>query len=81
MTLVELTENIIKDIIDDDAKVTVKEIDNDSDIILIQILTDDKTYPYIIGKGGKTINSIRAIVQASSSLKDNKYVKIVVDKE
>ena len=33
----------------------------------------------VIGKNGKTINSIRTIVQASSSLEDNKKVKINVD--
>ena len=33
----------------------------------------------VIGKNGKIINSIRTIVQASSSLEDNKKVKINVD--
>ena len=35
--------------------------------------------PKLIGKGGKVINSIRTVVQASSYLKDNKLVKINVD--
>ena len=34
----------------------------------------------VIGKGGKTANAIRTLVQASSSLHDQKYVKINFDK-
>mgnify|MGYP000769992916 FL=1 len=33
----------------------------------------------VIGHGGKTINSIRTIVQAASFNQDNKLVKINVD--
>ena len=34
----------------------------------------------VIGKSGKTANAIRTLVQASSALKENKYVKIDIDK-
>ena len=34
----------------------------------------------VIGKGGRCANAIRTLVQASSALKDNKYVKIDIDK-
>ena len=34
----------------------------------------------VIGKAGKTANAIRTLVQASSTLKENKYVKIDIDK-
>ena len=34
----------------------------------------------VIGKGGRIANAIRTLVQASSALKDNKYVKIDIDK-
>ena len=34
----------------------------------------------VIGKSGRTANAIRTLVQASSALKDNKYVKIDIDK-
>ena len=35
--------------------------------------------PRVIGHGGKTINSIRTIVQAASFNEGNKLVKINVD--
>ena len=34
----------------------------------------------VIGRDGRCANAIRTLVQASSSLKDNKYIKIDIDK-
>ena len=64
--LVNLTELIIKGLVNDSESVSVKEFESDE---------DNK----VIGYSGKTINSIRTIVQAASFNKDNKLVKINVD--
>ena len=34
----------------------------------------------VIGREGRCANSIRTLVQASSALKENKYIKIDIDK-
>ena len=81
MNLVELTEKIIKNIVLDADAVSVKEFpsDNDKDII-IEVLVSENDLGRVIGKNGRTANAIRTLVQASSSLKDGKYVKINIDK-
>ena len=81
MNLVELTEKIIKNIVLDEDAISIKEFpsENDNEII-IEVLVPDSDIGRVIGKNGKTINAIRTLVQASSSLKDGKYVKINVDK-
>ena len=48
--------------------------------IVIQVLVNESDLGRVIGKNGVTANSIRTLVQASSSLKENKYVKIEIDK-
>ena len=48
--------------------------------IIIEVLVSDSDIGRVIGKNGKTANAIRTLVQASSSLKDGKYVKINIDK-
>ena len=80
MTLVELTERIIKNIVKDEEAVSVKEFpsDNDNEII-IEVLVSSSDIGRVIGKNGKVANAIRTLVQASSFLKDNKYVKINID--
>ena len=80
MNLVTLTETIIKKIVSDPESVSVKEFETEEEnAIQIEVLISSDDMGRVIGKDGKTINSIRTIVQASSSLEDNKRVRINVD--
>ena len=67
MTLVELTERIVKNIVNDEDAVSVKEFpsDNDNEII-IEVLVSSSDIGRVIGKNGKVANAIRTLVQASS---------------
>ena len=81
MTLVELTEKIIKNIVLDEDAVSVKEFPSENDKeIIIEVLVSESDIGRVIGKNGENANAIRTLVQASSALKDNKYVKINIDK-
>ena len=80
MNLVTLTETIIKKIVSNPESVSVKEFETEEEnTIQIEVLISRDDMGKVIGKNGKIINSIRTIVQASSSLEDNKKVKINVD--
>ena len=80
MNLVTLTETIVKKIVSDPESVSVKEFASEEEnTIQIEVLISTDDMGKVIGKDGKIINSIRTIVQASSSLEDNKKVKINVD--
>ncbi len=80
MNLVTLTETMIKKIVSDPESVSVKEFETEEEnTIQIEVLIASDDMGKVIGKNGKIINSIRTIVQASSSLEDNKKVKINVD--
>lgn len=75
MSLVELTEMIVKSLVKDPDSVSVKEFDNEEEIV-IEVISSEEDIGNLIGKEGKIANSIRTVVQASSYLKDNKRVKI-----
>lgn len=80
MDLVNLTETIIKKIVSDPESVSVKEFETEEEnTIQIEVLISSDDMGRVIGKDGKIINSIRTVVQASSSLEDNKKVRINVD--
>ena len=81
MDLVVLTETIIKKLVADPESVSVKEFETDEEnTIQIEVLISEDDKGRVIGKNGKIINSIRTIVQASSSLsEENKRVRINVD--
>lgn len=81
MDLVSLTEKIVKSIVLDGDAVSVKEFPTDEEnVILIQVMVAESDMGRVIGKSGRCANAIRTLVQASSALHDNKYVKIDIDK-
>lgn len=81
MELVELTEQIVKSLVENQEAISVKEFETDEEnTILIQVMIDENDMGRVIGKGGKTANAIRTLVQASSYLKDNKKVRINIDR-
>ena len=72
---------IVKSIVTDPEAVSVKEFETEEEKrILIQVMTSSEDLGRVIGKQGRTANAIRTLVQASSALKENKYVQIDFDK-
>ena len=81
MDLVTLTEEIVKSLVKNTEAVSVKEFPTEEDnVILIQVMIAEEDMGRVIGKNGRCANAIRTLIQASNSLKDNKYVKIDIDK-
>ena len=79
--LVKLTEEIVKSLVLDTDGVSVKEFPSEEEnVTLIQVMVNENDIGRVIGKDGKTANAIRTLVQASSALQDNKYIKIDIDK-
>ena len=80
MDLVVLTDTIIKKIVSDSESVSVKEFEStEDDTIQIEVIVSNDDLGRVIGKNGRTINSIRTIVQAAGTLNGNKRVRINVD--
>jgi predicted RNA-binding protein YlqC (UPF0109 family) len=81
MDLVELTKEIVLSLCSDKDSVNVKEFETeDEKSVLIEVMVSEEDYGKVIGKQGRTINAVSTLVQASSYLKDNKRVKINVEK-
>ena len=80
MNFVLLTETIVKMIVKDVEAVSVKEYETtDENLVHLEVMVAQDDLGRVIGKDGKTIRSIRTIVQASSTLNDGRRVKIDVD--
>jgi predicted RNA-binding protein YlqC (UPF0109 family) len=81
MNLVELTEEIVKSLVVHKDGVSVKEFPTEEEnVMLIQVMVEEDDMGRVIGKEGRTANAIRTLIQASSALNDNKYIKIDIDK-
>lgn len=80
MDLVELTKEIVLSLVKDKDTVNVKEFETDEkNVILIEVMVSKDDIGKVIGKNGNNAKALRTLVQASSSLKDNKRVKINID--
>ena len=80
MQLQFLTKTIVEMIALDKEAISVKTFETtNEDLIQLEIVVSEDDLGRVIGKDGKTINSIRNIVQASSTLNGGKKVKINVD--
>ena len=80
MNLVEMTEYLVKNVVSNPDMVTVKEFPSENEKeVVIEVLVDESDIGRVIGKGGKTANAIRTLVQANSYLQDNKRVRINIE--
>ena len=80
MDYVLLTERLIKAVVKDIDAVSVKEFPSDEENKMeIQVLVSEDDMKRVIGKNGKTINSIRTILHAASSLHDHKFINLNVE--
>ena len=79
MDLSSLTEFLVKNLVTNSDMVSVKQFDDEEDVITIQVLVSSDDMGKVIGKRGMIANAIRTIVQASSRLNNSAYVKINID--
>ena len=80
MDYVLLTERLIKAVVKEIDAVSVKEFPSDEENKMeIQVLVSEDDMKRVIGKNGKTINSIRTILHAASSLHDHKFINLNVE--
>ena len=77
MSLVELTETIVKSLVEDKDSVSVKQFEEENNEILIEIVLKEEDKNNLFSDG-KMLVSIKTLLQASSYLKDNKKLKINV---
>ncbi len=80
MDVVLLTETIVKMLCQEQDAVSVREYETtEEDFVHLEVLVSEQDLGRVIGKNGRTIHSIRNIVQASSAVNGGKKVKIDVD--
>lgn len=80
MSLKELTEFIIKSLVEDRDSISVEEKIIDDHTLQIDIRVNESDIKKVIGKDGRVIQAIRTLIQEASSLRDNKYVKVEIKK-
>lgn len=79
MELVELTEFLVKNLVEDPDTISVKKFADEDEMINIEVLVSESDMGRVIGKGGNIAKSIRTIVQAAAYINGQKKVHINID--
>ncbi len=79
MSIVELTEYIVKKLVKDSESVSVKEFEGNDDEVVVQVLVSKEDMPALIGKAGNTANAVRTVIQAVAYANQLPKVKINID--
>ncbi len=80
MDVVLLTKTIVEMLVRNKEAVSVNQFETeDENLIQIEVMVSEDDLGSLIGRNGRTITSVRNIVQASSNLNDGKKVRINVD--
>lgn len=80
MDFVLLTETIVKMIVEDKEAVSVRQYETtEENLIHLEVMVSQDDLGRVIGRDGKTIRSIRNIIQASSTLNGGHRIKVDVD--
>ena len=80
MELKEFAEYLVKSIAKEPDMVRVQQFGGEEDSTILEIIVHESDMGAVIGHNGKMASAIRTLVQASSALHENKYIKIDIDK-
>ena len=75
----DLLEFLARALVDEPDKVTVDGFDEDDGTIVLELRVADGDVGKVIGRGGRTISSLRTVMRAVASRRDERVLVDVVD--
>jgi uncharacterized protein len=77
--LEDLLEFLARALVDQPNQVSVEGFDEDDGTVVLEIHVADEDVGKIIGRGGRTISSVRTVMRAVASRQDERVLVDVVD--
>ena len=75
----DLLEFLARALVDDPDAVSVEGFDEDDGTIVLEIHCADDDVGKLIGRGGRTISSVRTVMRAVASRQDERVLVDVID--
>jgi hypothetical protein len=75
----DLLEFLARALVDQPDEVTVEGFDEDDGTIVLEIRVADDDVGKVIGRGGRTVSSLRTVMRAVASRHDERVMVDVVD--
>ena len=75
----ELLEYLARALVDDPQAVEIEQFEEDDGKLVFELAVADEDYGKVIGRGGRTAQSLRAIVKAAAVREDRRVLVDIVD--
>ncbi len=75
----ELLEYMVKELVDDPDKVEITEEDEDDKTVIFKLKVAEDDLGKVIGKKGRTANSLRIIMRAASAKRGKSSIVKILD--
>ena len=75
----DLLEFLARALVDNPDEVTVEGFDEDDGTIVLELRVADGDVGKVIGRGGRTVSSLRTVMRAVASRQDERVLVDVVD--
>lgn len=77
--MAELLEYLARALVDEPDEVSVESFEQDDGTIVLELRVSERETGKVIGRGGRTVNALRAIVRACSVRQERRVLVDVVD--
>ncbi|HEX8176660.1 MAG TPA: KH domain-containing protein [Pyrinomonadaceae bacterium] len=75
----ETVEMLVKALVDDEAGVDVREVDRGGQTTMIEVRVSAEDMGKIIGRQGRTVRALRALLHAASMKGKRRYILEIVE--
>ncbi|HEY7933714.1 MAG TPA: KH domain-containing protein [Solirubrobacteraceae bacterium] len=75
----ELLEDLVRGLVDEPAKVSVEQFEEDDGLIVLELCVAEGDYGKVIGRGGRTVQALRTVVKAAASSQKRRVMVDLVD--
>lgn len=75
----ELLEYLARALVDEPGEVSVESFEEDDGTVVLELRVADGEVGRVIGRGGRTVNALRAVMRACSVKQERRVLVDVVD--
>ena len=75
----ELLRYLARSLVDHPEAVKIEAFEEDDDTLVLELTVDDRDTGQVIGRGGRTINALRAVIRASAVQAERRVLVDVLD--
>ena len=75
----ELLRYLARSLVDHPEAVQIEAFEEDDDTLVLELTVDDRDTGQVIGRGGRTINALRAVIRASAVQAERRVLVDVLD--